>query len=50
MAKWNDKEKAVALAYAKATERTRTFRGGKGEETNARTPPGHRPLSSLTLS
>ena len=27
-----------------------TFRGGKGEETNARTPPGHRPLSSLTLS
>ena len=27
-----------------------TFRGGNGEETNARTPPGHRPLSSLTLS
>jgi hypothetical protein len=27
-----------------------TFRGGNGEETNARTPPGHRPVSRLTLS
>jgi hypothetical protein len=27
-----------------------TFRGVKGEETNTRTPPGHRPLSNLTIS
>jgi hypothetical protein len=43
-------EKNPSLKTGSITVWQGDFRRDNGEETNARTPPGHRPLSSLTLS